>query len=225
MNIAAGLAPYINPETTRESSLAFSLIYDTRDIVYDPTRGIFNAWSFMDEGGYLGGDENFLKGTWDLRAYKSASPFFGWNWLKRLTLGLRGQVGVAQGYPGGRGYREVPANERFFLGGNDGVRGYRDDTLGASEMGGGRFMLLTNTELGFRPWKPLRLYAFYDSGNTWDDITSVNWDRLFLYSSVGWGFNYYIPKTELQIRWDVGYPLVDLHQGAYQIQFFVGNVF
>ena len=105
-----------------------------------------------------------------LRGLFQCGQVFGWNWLKKFTLGLHGRTGYAVGFDAGRGLTDVPPAERFFMGGTDTVRGYFDRSLGASVRGGGRFLLLTNVEYGFRPVEPLKLRAFYDSGNTWDDI-------------------------------------------------------
>ncbi len=59
------------------------------------------------------------------------------------------------------------------MGGTDTVRGYAERSLGDYDKvvaeGGGLYEVLTNIEYGFKPAPPLKLRAFYDSGNVWAD--------------------------------------------------------
>jgi outer membrane protein insertion porin family len=231
-NIISSLQPLINQGINNVSSLTPSLVRDTRDNIFDASRGTYNVWSLELAGGYLGGDNNFVKPVYDSSIYFSTPPLFGWNWLKKFTLGAHGRVGFARGFDAGRGNTDVPPAERFFVGGTDTVRGYLDRSLGASATGGGRFLLLSNVEYGFRPVDPLKLRAFYDSGNTWNDIGDVQWDAksLYLYPAAGLGFLFTIPGSVIQIRLDWGYALdpgVRVSSGVSggRIHFNIGNIF
>jgi outer membrane protein insertion porin family len=239
------------------SSITPSLSRDTRDNVFDASRGSNNVLSVQMAGGYLGGDYNFIKPVLDSSLYFETPAIFGWNWMKAFVLGLHGRVGDGIAFDAGRGTSDVPPAERFFAGGTDTVRGYPDRSLGEkkrvydasgnpvynldgspaytySSSAGGRFLLLTNVEYGFKPVPPLKLRAFYDSGNVWDSIDDIDWNGalngtnpLFLWPSAGVGFLFTIPGSVIQIRLDWGYPLVQppTSQQQGRIHFNIGNIF
>ena len=96
----------------------------------------------------------------------------------------------------------------------------------ASNVGGGLFTVLTNIEYGFKPAPPLKLRAFYDSGNAWENVDQVDWNRPYLYPSYGVGMLFTIPTSVIQIRLDWGFPLdpnFDIPGG--RIHFNIGNIF
>lgn len=229
-NIVPSLQSIIAQGINNVSSITPSLVRDTRDNIFDASRGTYNVWSIQLAGGYLGGDNNFIKPVYDSSAFFTTPPVLGQTWLKNFILGLHGRVGFARGFDAGRGNTDVPPAERFFMGGTDTVRGYFDRSLGASIRGGGRFLLLSNVEYGFRPVPPLKLRAFYDSGNTWDDFSQVNWDypSLYLYPAAGFGFLFTIPGSVIQIRLDWGYaldPTPSVFVPGGRIHFNIGNIF
>ncbi len=218
------------------SSITPSLVRDTRDNIFDANRGTYNILSVTLAGGYLGGDKHFVKPVFDSRVHFTTPAIFGWRWLNRFVLGLHARVGYATPYPAGPEFSQsgqtnsVPVSERFFMGGTDNVRGYIDRSLGAKEVreGGGLFTVLTNIEYGFKPAPPLKLRAFYDSGNAWTNIDQVDWNRPYLYPSVGVGMLFTIPTSVIQIRLDWGWGL-DKEAFGYQdngrIHFNIGNIF
>jgi outer membrane protein insertion porin family len=227
---------YITPRIIHVSSITPSLVYDTRDNVFDASRGLYNVWSTQLAGGYLGGDQNFVKPVWDSSVYFSTPAIFGVRYFNKFILGLHGKVGKSFGFDAGRGYTDVPLADMFYVGGTDTVRGYEERSIGGREPNGGdhsaHFMLVSNIEYGFRPWDPLKFRLFYDSGYAWwqaegfrDDMIAGK--TLYLAPSTGFGFLFTIPTSVIQIRLDWGYPLVpdvQTRQGG-KIHFNIGNIF
>jgi outer membrane protein insertion porin family len=223
------------------SSITPSLVRDTRDNIFDASRGSYNILSVQLAGAYLGGDKHFYKPVYDSRVFFTTPAIFGQRWMNNFVLGLHGRVGYATPYDsgyagaraGGSGSGDVPISERFFMGGTDTVRGYYERSLGASLVGGGLFTLLTNVEYGFKPAPPIKLRLFYDSGNAWTHMDEVNWQRLYLYPSWGFGMLFTIPTSVIQIRLDWGFPLLapsekpndPLIQQGGRIHFNIGNIF
>jgi outer membrane protein insertion porin family len=210
------------------SSITPSVVRDTRDNIFDASRGSYNILSLTLAGGYLGGDKHFIKPVYDVRMHFQTPAIFGWQWLNRFVLGLHGRVGYATPYDAGTGTGTVPVSERFFMGGTDTVRGYLERSLGGEvAFTGGLFTLLSNVEYGFKPAPPIKLRAFYDSGNVWSNIDAVNWDSPYLYPSAGFGMLFTIPTSVIQIRLDWGYPLVKVPTQVQEgrIHFNIGNIF
>jgi outer membrane protein insertion porin family len=221
LNLVAG--------TENVSSITPSIVRDTRDNIFDATKGSYNILSVTFAGGYLGGDRHFIKPVYDVRQHYTTPAIFGWNWLNALVLGLHGRVGYATPYDSGAstGKDDVPVSERFFMGGTDTVRGYVERSLGGkASLSGGRFTLLSNVEYGFKPAPPIKLRAFYDSGNIWENVDAMNWPNVFLYPSVGFGMLFTIPTSVIQIRLDWGYGLVEPDRDPNgRIHFNIGNIF
>lgn len=211
------------------SSITPSLVRDTRDNIFDASRGSYNIYSVTFAGGLLGGDKHFVKQVYDVRMHFTTPAIFGWTWLNRFVLGVHGRVGHATPFdPGsGAGPRTVPVSERFFMGGTDTVRGYLERSLGGRvSLTGGQFTMLSNIEYGFKPAPPIKLRVFYDSGNIWTNVDSVNWERPYLYPSTGFGMLFTIPTSVIQIRLDWGYGLDPEERDPNgRIHFNIGNIF
>ncbi len=208
------------------SSITPSIVRDTRDNIFDASRGSNNTFSITMAGGYLGGDKHFIKPVYDSRIHFTTPAVFGWRWLNKFVLGLHGRVGYATPFDAGLGLSSVPVSERFFMGGTDTVRGYQERSLGASYYGGGHFSVLSNVEYGFKPVPPLKLRVFYDSGNTWQRVDDVDWQRPYLYPSYGFGMLFTIPTSVIQIRLDWGFPLdPNYYVNGGRIHFNIGNIF
>lgn len=214
------------------SSITPSVSRDTRDNVFDPTRGTFNTFSIILAGGYLGADSSFYEPVYDTRLFFQTPQIFGQTWMKMFVLSLHGRIGWAQPFDPGPAVETegtIPVSERFFMGGTDTVRGYNDRVLGASETGGGDYEMLTNIEYGFKPIPPLKLHVFYDAGNTWASPAAAG-DSPYLYPAAGVGMLFTIPTSVIQLRLDWGYALNEYernYEGVNngRIHFNIGNIF
>ena len=177
------------------SSLSSGIVYDTRDNVFDPRRGIVAGLNMKIAPFTLISDTQFVKAIFTGSIYQELSRFFV------LAMSLR--FGAAQGWGS---TTILPLVERFFLGGRDTARGYAQDTLGPLGSNynptGGNAFFLTNFELRTSLGKNLGIVAFLDSGNVWQKIRDID---LTLKNSVGAGVRYNTPVGPLRL--DYGYKL------------------
>jgi outer membrane protein assembly factor BamA len=91
--------------------------FDTRNNFFRPTRGLRFQFATEYAGGRLGGDNYYFK------PYGSATFFLPA--FHRHYIGLN----AAGGYVMGFGGREVPAFERFYLGGERSLRAFKSRTI------------------------------------------------------------------------------------------------
>ncbi|MCZ6695824.1 MAG: BamA/TamA family outer membrane protein, partial [Acidobacteria bacterium] len=96
------------------SSLTTIYSYDTRNNFFRPTRGTRISTSVEYAGGFLGGDNYFIKPRLDGTIYLPGLR-------RRHYLGLHMGLGYVEGFDG----RAVPTFERFFLGGERSLRVFR----------------------------------------------------------------------------------------------------
>ncbi|MCX5703007.1 MAG: outer membrane protein assembly factor BamA, partial [Candidatus Omnitrophica bacterium] len=94
------------------SSITPSLTYDSRDNVFDPTKGNLLSGSFELAGGLFGGDKNFWK------FYGRASHYFPLP--RNSAIEVRARAGLAGPYSNSE---KIPIYERFFAGGAYTIRG------------------------------------------------------------------------------------------------------
>jgi outer membrane protein insertion porin family len=191
---------------------------DSRDRVFQTTRGSDNSITVEHAGTPFGGDIGFTKYVGDSGWY---FPLF-WG-----TVGmLHGRVGFIHGDPVG----DEPVWERFYLGGMGSVRGYewRDISPRDPETGdeiGGNKMLQFNVEFLFPIIKKAGLQGvlFYDTGNAYDNGEDL--ELGVLRRSVGYGVRWYSPMGP--IRMEYGYILDDEQgqKGEGGWEFTMGSAF
>lgn len=182
------------------SSIAASLLRDSRDFYLDPKTGSRNSISVQYAGGPLGGDPEFIKSIADSAWYFPVV----WN----TVFLARGRIGVIDGL----GDKPVPIGERFFVGGSGTVRGFRYGTAGPVDIYGNRVgalkELIFNVEYNFPivPAAHLKGLVFFDMGRGFDDGTTLptNVDKISfkdLKKSWGWGFWWLSPLGPLKFEW------------------------
>ncbi|MDR2191514.1 MAG: BamA/TamA family outer membrane protein, partial [Endomicrobium sp.] len=94
----------------RTSSVMAQIVYDTRDYIFDPSRGNRQLLNLQIAGGPLGGNVNFVKGI------AKSSWFFPTFWKFVLSFNLN--AGIIGSYGG---QATVPIYEKFYVGGADTV--------------------------------------------------------------------------------------------------------
>jgi len=182
------------------SSLLLELTHDVRDNIFNPTKGYILSGSIEDAGGVFYGDKDFIRATVSASYYHT---FF-----EKFVLELRGRAGLANAYGD---TDEVPIYERFYAGGANTIRGYKERRVsprdpGSNEPIGGEAILLGNVELTFSIYeKFLKGAVFYDAGNVWrragDFIAGGNY-------KAGAGVGVRVKTPLGPVRVDYGYPLV-----------------
>ncbi len=144
------------------SSLTVGMDYDTRDNIYNPSGGYLVGASVEDAGGIFFGDKDFVKGT--------GSASFYHTFLEKFVLELKGRMGLEAAYGDSD---EVPIYERFFAGGANTIRGYKERRVGPRDPGsnepiGGEAIVLGNAEVTFPVFeKIIKGAVFFDVGNVW----------------------------------------------------------
>ena len=114
---------------------------------------------------------------------------------RKLTLALNGEIGVAKSY----GNKDLPFFKNFYAGGIGSVRGFDSGSLGprdsaTTESIGGNKRLVGNAELlfpvpGMGRDNSMRLSAFVDAGNVWDDVNKFSLGTLRYSGGVALAWN------------------------------------
>lgn len=183
------------------SSLTLDMAYDTRDNIYVPTKGFIVNGSIQDAGGVFLGDKEFVKGTGMAACYFS---FFD-----KIVLELKGRGGIAGAYGD---TDEVPIYERFFAGGANTIRGYKERRIGPRDPGsdqpiGGDAIAVANAEITFPVYeKIVKGAVFYDIGNVWADSSDFIVGGKYK-SGAGVGLRVKTPIGPVKV--DYGFPLVN----------------
>jgi outer membrane protein insertion porin family len=199
--------------TKLNSVVEFALSRDTRDNIFEPTRGSRSVVDLAVAG--LGGDTRFYRVVAET-AHFLPLPLFNWIFAARALAG----------YASGWGGEEVPIFERFFLGGGSTLRGQGTREVGPKDENGavigGTSEVLFSVELLIPVFPRFRLVAFFDAGNAYG--FGQDFDPTDLRLGVGGGFRFFSPLGPLRL--EVGYNL-DRKSGedAYQIHFAVGSPF
>jgi len=147
------------------SSLRLSYTRDTRDNTFNPKRGYLLDNGIELAGSVLGGDRDFWRWT------GSGSIFFQ-PFVEDQVLELRGSLGLADAMADSD---FVPIFQRFFAGGADSIRGYRERRVGPKDPStrdpvGGEAVAVFNAEYTVPVVEFLKVAGFYDIGNVWASL-------------------------------------------------------
>lgn len=176
-------ADYVGNNFGRINSISWQKVYDSRDNVYEPTRGKRISYTTQWAGHGLGGDFDFYKFTAEARMYKKIGH--------SQVLALRARGGIIQG--------DAPYSQLFALGGADTLRGYEDDQFR------GKKMYNATIEYRFPMVKKVTGVLFADVGDSWD-APNVTWyknDKQFN-ASVGAGVRVSTPIGPVRLDYGIG---------------------
>ena len=183
-------APWIGKNFGTTRSITLEHVTDTRDNVYEPTTGARASLSAEFAG--FGGDFNFQKYT------ISDAQYFKVGHAQVLVA--RGQYGFGNG--------SISEYNQFRLGGQDTIRGYREDQFR------GNRMALLSLEYRFPIVSKVTGALFTDYGGAWDSgFAPEN-----LHGSVGVGLGLNTPIGPLRLDYGRG------SQGG-RVHFRVGGTF
>ncbi len=197
------------------SSIFPSLVRDTTDNRFRPTRGAISSVRGQVAGKAYGSDDNFYSIFLEYRQFFPLLP-------KRVIFMGRGQVGYSDGFGGD----ELPVFERLFLGGSRTVRGFDFREVGPKDAEdrpvGGNASLLFNFELQFPFAAGFRAVTFFDMGQIYDK--SGIYDLGELREAAGVGIRVLTPLGPVSLDW--GYKL-DRQSGedASELHFAIGRQF
>lgn len=173
--------PLVQEFEFRSSSLRPYWVFNTLDSRYEPTRGLSLSASVEFAGSFLGGDSDFVRP--EVRA----------TWFKPLTrnpfkssVGLNVEAGHIEVIDDGNLFPQ----QRYFLGGDSSVRGFRrrsivvreeDGSIRRDASGfpiGGIQKLQANLEYHAILGGPFRLVFFGDAGGVFDDDQDFDVDLM-----------------------------------------------
>ncbi|SNB45009.1 outer membrane protein assembly factor BamA [Geobacter sp. DSM 9736] len=229
-NILTGQAQPVETSATT-SSVTGSITRNTTDYRLDPSRGMVNNLSVEVAG--LGGTSRYA------RYIGNTTVFFPAWW--GTVFSLRGEVGHIQGIG-----KQVPIDEKFFLGGINTIRGYAGRTVSPVNTNrpflpvdssgeaarslnevylGGDTEAFFNAEYQFPLIKDagLKGVLFFDTGNSFDSKAAV-FDRFL--SSYGFGIRWFSPMGPLRLEYGIPLnPRAEIDQSGGRLEFSIGGFF
>lgn len=185
-------AQWIRDNFGTTNSVTLQHVTDTRDNVYNPTEG--GRVELTGEVAGLGGDFDYQKfSIEDQRYFKVGHA---------QVLALRGQVGAGHG--------DMSYFNKFRIGGQTSLRGYRDDQFRGRKMG------LLTMEYRFPIVKQVQGALFTDWGTAWDEGWSPDGDDIK--GSIGVGLSLNTPLGPLRLDYGRG-------EDGGRVHFTVGGSF
>lgn len=196
------------------SSMTLRIKRDSRNDVWNPSRGSINEISFEYAGGLLSGDEEFNK-------YRARTAWFFPLFWKTVFM-AQGRWGYIQD----RGHLSV--YQKFFLGGINTVRGFKYESISPLDEDGfkigGTKMMCYNLEYRFPLLKEQGVVGlvFFDAGNVFEEDES--WTFSGIRKSAGAGVRWYSPIGPLRLEYGFNLdPQRDEPSGRWE--FSVGGMF
>lgn len=199
------------------SSIYASLNLNTTDYRLDPSRGTSSTASVEYAG--PGGNIRYV------RYIGQSTVFFPFRW--NTVFSLRGTLGYIQ-----RIGRDIPIDEKFYLGGINTIRGYGSRTVsptvntssGIAYVGGNKEAVF-NVEYVFPIIKEAGIKGlfFFDSGNSYGPG-----QNLFskMQSSYGAGLRWYSPMGPLRLEYGIPVnPRPGIDSSSGKLEFSIGGFF
>lgn len=185
-------------ESRVQSTFSISLMHNTCDNPFTPTRGTKASLYGSLSGGPFGFDTDIY--TLGIKASQYFPLWFG------HVFSLRGQCEVVDVFDD---TQEVPYSERLFLGGGQTIRGfdYRDvgpkvslepnASEGSYRSYGGSSLLFGSASYTIPIVTGVRFAVFYDIGNVWRDVYEFRGHNLA--SSAGTGLRLDVPGFPIRL--------------------------
>lgn len=164
------------------SSLRPLYVFDSRDNPFEPTRGQRLSLGVEYAGGFLGGENYFIRPE---LAYSTFLPVS--NYPTETVFAINVEGGLVDEF----GDRDLSPLERFYLGGENSIRGHRfrslflrkenGDPVTDPDTGvilGGTSFMQVNLEYHFLLGGPFRLILFGDAGNVFGGEQSLDLSNL-----------------------------------------------
>jgi outer membrane protein insertion porin family len=200
------VTPVYNPDNTiaaqdnTEQTLSVTVTKDTRDNVFKPSAGRYDAVTTSFTGGFLKGKDSYQKYIITLRRYGRLNRKF--RTAARVMLGFTNLTGG-----------ELPVYEEYGVGGPYTLRGFytREFT--------GDHLLLGNFELRYDINDKFTAIGFVDSGDAWGRTGNEDMD---LKTAVGFGIMFNSPMGPIRI--DYGKPVSESGRSS-RTSFSMGTMF
>ncbi len=190
------------------------LEYDGRDLRSNPHQGWQTSFSVTQNGGWFGGDGNFVSAQFDVRRYQPLAA--------RHVVALFSFATLQSGIVG----KTVPVYRTYTIGGTNTIRGWKLD----ARQGNNQFINTLEYRYDLLPPKSFRvrgfgfylgiqLAAFGDLGTAWNGGEDFTRNMI---GGGGFGFRIIIPFVDM-VRFDFGFgqsghgvlPCIGIHEKAY----------
>jgi outer membrane protein insertion porin family len=199
-----------------ESSVTPSIVYNTVDNPFTPRQGLRLSATSQYAGGWLGGTSRYVRPEVQGILYVPMT--------RRTAVGLRVNAGAIWNLS----RQELPYYQRYFLGGEQQIRGVNVRSVGPlSESnvatGGTRFALV-NLEVYYDLLPQLRTLLFHDAGQAFGEREAV--DLRNLRTSTGVEVRVNVPMLNVPFRLIYAWNFYrDAFQPARTLKFAVGTTF
>lgn len=211
--------------TSVQSSISLEFVRDTRDYVWDPTKGTKLSLGVDLYGGLLGGDIDIYK------------PYMSYSYNKKLfsideypfVFSVASRFGWVKEFAN---TKEVPIYERYFLGGADTIRGYNTNGQ-VGPLDGGTVYYITNLEFKFplareKKRTIVQWAFFFDIGNSWNGFDKISFKigskTRYLKTGAGFGIRFTTPAFPIRLDWGYGFNHKP-GESLSDIYFTIGNLF
>ncbi|HYO13831.1 MAG TPA: outer membrane protein assembly factor BamA, partial [Thermoanaerobaculia bacterium] len=209
------------------SSLRPAYVFDSRDNPFETTRGRRLTAAVEYAGGFLGGNNNFLRPEVSLSLFQPVS-----NYPTRTLAAVNVEAGWVEPFGG----EPLSIFERYFLGGENSIRGHRfrsiflrkpngepvTDEFGLT-LGGDKYLQL-NLEYHFLLGGPFRAILFADAGNVFGEGQS--YDLSNLRYTAGAELRVLVPVFGAPLRFIYAVNLDPLPRDSFEdFQFSIGTSF
>lgn len=224
-NVAPQFKGTLSEGTSVTSSISAEFVRDTRDNIWDPTRGSRNSIGIEITGGPLQGDLDYYKPN--VRSSYNQKLFSIGNYP--FVLSFANRFGFVDRFAD---TKSVPVFERYFLGGADTVRGY-SPTGQIGPRFGGKIFNVFNMEFKFplareRKRTIVQWGFFLDIGGAWNNFSDINLEfgtgTRNLKAGAGFGIRFTTPVFPIRLDWGYGFH----HKTGVdrtEIYFTLGNLF
>jgi len=200
------------------SSLSPTIYYNTVDSPMFPTSGTKYLLNYRYSGGFLGGTVNLHKVKFE---YVKFLPVY----KRKHVLGFRSVFQYMKNF--GKG--EIPFYERYYLGGEQTIRGYEIYQIGPRSVTGstpgGDKAFYMNLEYRIAFNEQFSVAMFYDVGNAYDIGKKI--DLKDVYTSTGVEFKVYVPMLNVPFRLIFAYNPRKLYKtdNNFEFKFAIGPSF
>lgn len=195
------------------SATGLTWTYDSTDHPSRPTKGIKSRLEFEIAG--LGGNFRFLGTAYTNSLYYSLD--------RKSVLKLRADLRFLYPFAGTKA-KNMPLDERLFLGGDNTIRGYRPYKLGPrfieGDPRGGMSMQIYSLQITRRLMKNLEAFVFCDAGHLSFATFDFGIEDAHISTSVGVGVNFKIFESMPPLTMGYGFPLNPKSRGEVK-RFFI----
>jgi outer membrane protein insertion porin family len=209
------------------SSLRPAYVFDSRDNPFEPTQGQKISLSLEYAGGPLGGDNDFIRPEFGYSIFRPVS-----NYPTKTLIAFNAEGGLIHE----TNNQAINVLERFFLGGENSIRGHRYRSIflrdkngqplrdaNAVILGGDKYVQF-NLEYHFVLGGPFRVLLFTDAGNVFGEGQSFSFSNLR--KTAGVELRVFLPVFGAPLRFIYAKNLDPLPQDSFEsFQFSIGTSF